>query len=122
MNLICKKSERRRQKMTDSYIAALDKYPVKLVVHPNYAARVDVARLAEAASKRGVWIELNGKRINMDSSDAEALKNSDVTLVIGSDAHSPDRVAECSVPAEFIAQNNIPLDRIVNIKTKEQEE
>ena len=122
MNLICKKSEKRRQKMTDSYIAVLNKYPIKLIVHPNYAARVDVSRLASVASEKGVWIELNGKRINMDSSDAEALKNSDVTLVIGSDAHSPDRVAECSVPAEFIAENNIPLDRIINIKTKEQEE
>lgn len=117
MNFLCK-SDKRRQKVTDSYILALKKYPVKLVVHPNYATRVDVKRLAETAKELGVWIELNGKRIEMSGSEAKALVDSGVTLVIGSDAHTPDRVGECSIPANFIETHNIPLERIVNIKTK----
>jgi len=117
MNFVSK-SDKRRQKVTDSYIEALKKYPVKLVVHPNYATRVDVKRLAETAKELGVWIELNGKRIEMSESEAKALVDSGVTLVIGSDAHKPDRVGECSIPADFIKTHNIPLERIVNIKTK----
>lgn len=119
MNFVSRKSEKRRQKVTDSYIAAIKKYPVKLVVHPNYAARVDVGRVAKFASQQGVWVELNGKRIQMDEADAQALIDSGVTLVIGSDAHSPERVGECAIPTEFIQKYNIPLDRIVNIQTKE---
>lgn len=119
MNYCCH-SERRRQKVTDSYISAIKNYPVKIVVHPNYAARVDVARLASAASQKGVWVELNGKRINMGEEDAQALKNSGVSLVIGSDAHSPGRVGECSIPADFIQKYDIPLSQIVNINTEEK--
>lgn len=119
MNFVSRKSEKRRQKVTDSYIKAIQKYPVKLVVHPNYATRVDVGRLANFAKSKGVWIELNGKRIQMDGADAKALIDSQVTLVIGSDAHIPSRVGECSIPAEFIQKYNIPFERIVNIETKE---
>ncbi len=122
MNFWVKNSEKRKQKVTDSYILALQKYPVKLVVHPNYATHVDIKRLAEASKERGIWVELNGKRIEMEENEAKALIDSGVTLVIGSDAHSPQRIAECSVPKEFIKKHNIPLDRIVNIKLKEQKE
>lgn len=122
MNFLCKKSPKRIQKVTNSYILALKKYPVKLVVHPNYAVWVDVGKLAKSAKEQGVWIELNGKRIDMSTSEAQALVNSGVTLVIGSDAHKPERVAECSIPAEFIEKNDIPLDRIINIKTKGKKE
>lgn len=109
------KSERRRQKVTDSYITAIKKYPVKFVVHPNYATRVDVARLAQVAKEKGVYIELNGKRIEMDDHEAKALIDSGVKLVLSSDAHSPSRVGECSLPKEFIEKHNIPLQQIVNI-------
>ncbi len=122
MNFLIKNSEKRKQKVTDSYILALQKYPVKLVVHPNYATRVDVEKLAKASKEQGVWVELNGKRIDMDECEAKALVDSGVALVIGSDAHTPDRVAECSIPKEFITKHNIPLNKIVNIKLKEQKE
>ena len=36
-------------------------------------------------------------------------------FIIGSDAHRPERIAECSIPRQFIEKYNIPLDRIVNI-------
>ncbi len=121
MNLFFKNCKRRIKKVTESYIRAIQNYPVKLVVHPNYAMRVDVARLAEFAKNRGVWIELNGKRINMNSAEAEALKSSGVTLVIGSDAHTPSRVGEDGVPRQFIMDNNIPLESIINIETKQEE-
>ncbi len=113
------KSEKRRQKVTDSYILALNKYNFKFVVHPNYATRVDVGRLANVAKERGAYIELNGKRIEMDEQDARELIESGVDIVISSDAHTPDRVAECKIPREFIKKYNIPLERIVNIDIEE---
>ena len=85
------------------------------MVHPNYATKVDVARLAQVAKEKGVYIELNGKRIEIDDQEAKALVDSGVKLVLSSDAHSPSRVGECSLPKEFIEKHNIPLQQIVNI-------
>lgn len=115
-NLLVKNSKRRRQKITDSYIKAINKYPVKVIVHPNYCQSVDVSRLALAAKEKGVLIELNGKRTTFSKEDVEGLISSGVGLIIGSDAHSPDRIAECSEPKRFIEENDIPLSQIVNIK------
>lgn len=115
-NLLVKNSEKRKQKITDSYIKAIERYPVKYVVHPNYAARVDVPRLANFAASKGVWLELNGKRIDYSEQDIRGLLYSGVGLVIGSDAHSPDRVGEISIPTQFIEEHNIPVSMIVNIK------
>lgn len=112
------KSKKYIEKVTDSYIKAIEKYPVSVVVHPNYVVPVNVKRLAEAAAKKEVCIELNGKRTDFSEQQVKELLDSNVKLIIGSDAHSPERIAECENPKQFIFKNNIPLSRIVNIKVE----
>ena len=114
-NILMKSTKKYIDKVTDSYIKAIEKYPVKVVVHPNYAVPVNVKRLAEAAAKKGVLIEFNGKRTKFTDEQAQDLINSNAKFIIGSDAHRPERIAECSIPRQFIEKYNIPLDRIVNI-------
>ena len=114
-NILMKSTKKYIDKVTDSYIKAIEKYPVKVVVHPNYAVPVNVKRLAEAAARKGVLIEFNGKRTKFTDEQAQDLINSNAKFIIGSDAHRPERIAECSIPRQFIEKYNIPLDRIVNI-------
>lgn len=118
-NFFIRHSARRKQKITDSYIAAINKYPVKIVVHPNYAANVDVARLAVAAKEKGVWIECNGKRTSFSAADIAGLRESEVGLVLSSDAHSPERVGEVSEPIAFLEQNPDLISQVVNIKVED---
>ncbi len=119
-NLLLKPTKKYIEKVTDSYIKAIEKYPVKVVVHPNYVVPVNTKRLADACAKKGVLIEFNGKRTTFTPQQAQELIDSKAKFIIGSDAHSPSRIAECSVPKEFIEKYNIPLDRIVNIEVTEQ--
>ena len=115
MHNLLKPTKKYIEKVTDSYIKAIERYPVKVVVHPNYVTPVNVKRLAEVCAKKGVLIEFNGKRTTFTPEQAQELINSKAKFIIGSDAHNPERIAECSVPREFIEKYNIPLDRIVNI-------
>lgn len=105
-----------KQKITDSYLKALEKYPVKIVVHPNYATACDVGRLARACAEKGVWFELNGKRIDFNAEEVEAIKQSGVDLVLSSDAHHSQNVGDMSLQREFIEKYDLPLEKIVNIK------
>ncbi len=111
-------TKRHIEKVTDAYIKAMEMYPVKIVVHPNYVVPVNVARLCESASKLGVLVEFNGKRTTFSPEQVAELKASKAQFVIGSDAHHFSRVAEFSIPLKFIQDNQIPLDRIVNLKVE----
>lgn len=106
-----------KQKVTDSYILAMKKYPIKIVVHPNYATKCDTVRLAEACKEYGVLFEFNGKRIDIPAKEIEALKQSDARFVIGSDAHRKEKVGTCELQREFLKKYDFPLEKIVNIKT-----
>ena len=109
-------SKKYKQKVTDSCIKAMEKYPIKIVVHPNYATKCDVKRLADACAKNDVLFELNGKRIMFDDAEIEVLKNSNAKFVLSSDSHYPERVGTIELQKEFIKKYNFPLEKIVNIK------
>ncbi len=108
-----------RQKVTDSYIVAMKKYPVKIVVHPNYATKCDTVKLAKACVEFGVLFEFNGKRIDIPAEEVEALKQSDAKFVLSSDAHKKERVGTCELQKEFLKKYDFPLEKIVNIKISE---
>ena len=110
-----KSTKKYREKVTDSYIKAIQNYPVKVVVHPNYVTPVNIKRLAEAAKEKGVMIELNGKRTTFSEQQTKELIDSGVDLIIGTDAHTTERVGDISVPMEFIQKNNIPINRVKNL-------
>ena len=108
-----------RRKITQSYIKAMERYPIKVIVHPNYATGCDVAGLAKACAEKGVLIEFNGKRIYFDDQEMQTLIDSDAKFIIGSDAHRATNVGKCMLQYEFLKNYNFPLDRIVNIKYNE---
>ncbi len=113
-----KPSKKYIEKITDSYIKAMEKYPIKVIVHPNYVVPVNIKRLAKAAYEKGIFIEFNGKRTEFNEQQTQELIDSKVQFIIGSDAHSAERIGEFSIPLNYIKKNNIPLERIVNLEEK----
>lgn len=85
-------------KNTDAYIAAMDKYKIDIISHPCYGARIDLKAVGEVACELGVFLELNGKRINMTDDEILMLKEMGCTFICNSDAHSPSRVGEVTKP------------------------
>ncbi len=118
LNLIMK-TKRHSERVTDSYIKAINRYPIRAIVHPNYAVRCNIERLAAACAEKGVLLEFNGKRIEYTDSDIEALKKSKANFIFGSDAHSPSKVGDCTLQQQFLLNYDFPLDRIVNINYTE---
>ena len=108
-------TKRRVEKNTQSYIKAVEKYPIDIISHLNLTAKVDCKRVAEACARTNTHIELNGKRIHFSEEDVKGMLETDVKFVISSDAHSPERVGDDSLGLKVAKMYNIPLDRIVNI-------
>ncbi len=113
-------TKKHRQRVTESYIKAMDNFPIKVIVHPNYATGCDVAMLANACKERGVLLEFNGKRVEYSADDVQALIDSEVGLIMGSDAHYSYNVGNVEVQREFLKNYpNFPLERFCNIKCED---
>ena len=117
--LFKKKSKKRIDINTNAYLRAMDKHRVSILAHLNYGGcQVNVKRLAVECAKRGIYIELNGKRINFTKKEINDIIESGAKFIINSDAHAPLAVGKNHRAFNLIEKYNIPLDRIANINGK----
>lgn len=116
-NLLRKKPTKNQiERNTQAYINAMDKHRVSILAHLGYAnCYVDCEKLANECAKRGIYIELNGKRINFTKEDFDKMLKTDVQFIINSDAHHPLNVGKNHRAFNLIEKYKIPLDRIVNL-------
>jgi putative hydrolase len=117
--LFKKKSKKRIEENTNAYINAINKHRVSVLAHLNYGGcKVDVKKLAKICVEKGIYIELNGKRINFSKEELKDMVDIGVNFIINSDAHSKFAVGKNHRAFNLIEKYKIPLDRIVNIDGK----
>jgi putative hydrolase len=108
-------SVERINRNTTALLKTFDKYPVDIITHLNYGFETDTVAVAKMAKQNGVYIELNGKRINFTEEEIEIMKSEGVKFILGSDAHTPDRVGEVNNGLNLIYKYDIPLSQVVNV-------
>ena len=115
-NLLSKKRHKKLVKQnTEAYLRALDKHRVNIVAHLNYGCFVDSVAIARECAKRGIYIELNGKRIVFTDEEIKGIIETGVKFIIDSDAHHYTRVATNSEAFGLIERLNIPYEQIANL-------
>ena len=67
------------------------------------------------AKQKGVFVELNGKRINFTEEEIEIMISEGVKFIVNSDAHTPERVGEVNNGMNLIYKYDIPLSQVANI-------
>lgn len=101
---------------TQAYLKSMDKHRVNILAHLGYAGcTVDCVRLAEECVKRGIYIELNGKRINFTKEDIDGMIATGVKFIINSDAHKVTAVGKNHRAFNLIEKYNIPRAQIANL-------
>ncbi|MBE5758170.1 MAG: PHP domain-containing protein [Clostridiales bacterium] len=117
--LFKKKSQKRIDINTNAYLKAMDKHRVSILAHLNYGGcKVDVERLAKSCIDKGIYIELNGKRINFSKSEIDTMVKLGVKFIINSDAHSKFAVGKNHRAFNLVEKYKIPLNQIANIDNK----
>ena len=101
---------------TRAYINAVKNNPVDILSHLNYLCPANALEVAKCAADYGTYLELNAKKQHLtDDELGDILAKTEVRFVIGSDAHSADRVGEISRVEQQLARMQFPLDRIDNV-------
>jgi len=100
---------------TKAYINLVKKAPIDIITHLNFCCFADSEEVAKACADYGTYLEISAKKEHLTDDEFEKILKTDVKFVIGSDAHSPNRVGEISLAENLINRINLPLDRIMNI-------
>lgn len=100
---------------TTAFLKALDKYPIDILTHLNYGFQIDTIAVAKMAKQKGVYVELNGKRINFTDDEILTMASEGVKFIVDSDAHRPERVGEVNNGLNTIYRLNIPLAQVANV-------
>lgn len=119
-NLLFGKGDKVSEKLikanTQAYIGVIKNNPVDILTHICYKFPASAVEVAKCASDYGTYIELNSKKQHLtDDALCEIIAKTQARFVIGSDAHSKDRVGEIRLVEEQLKRVNFPMDRIDNI-------
>lgn len=108
-------SKERINRNTTAFLKTLDKYPIDVITHLNYGFQTDTIAVAKMAKQKGVYIELNGKRINFTEEEINIMTAEGVKFIVNSDAHRPEKVGEVNNGMNLIYRYNIPLSQVANV-------
>ena len=78
-------------------LAAGEAYRIDIFSHPSLYTAADIGTLAAGARELGIALEINGARVTMRDDQLRTAKEKGAKLIIGSDAHTPQRVGDFSL-------------------------
>lgn len=102
------------EKTALALLEAGERYKIDIFAHPGLYVKSDIPTLAKGAKELGIKLEINGARTTMTPEQMRQAVNAGAELIIGSDAHSPDRVGDDSL-AYAAAEEARVLQNVVNI-------
>lgn len=108
-------TRRQIEKNTICVLRAIEKEPINIITHLGVGMPVNVDEIAKMASQKGVFIELNGKRISFTPADMDALLKNDTKFILNSDAHVPEKVGDVRNGMKYVIKYHIPEKNIVNL-------
>lgn len=122
MNTLCSKfgwfRKRQTRINTNALIKAIEKYPLKMITHPDTRGPVDIIELAKAAEKHDVVLEINDTQSKLNEEDIRLIEESgiNITYAVGSDAHSKKDIGKWENARKILEKSNISLDKVWNVE------
>ena len=101
------------EKITQSYMLAIQKGGIDIISHPGYGVPVDYTKIARACSDYGTAFEINEKHTELRAQDINRL---DTKFVVSSDAHSPDSVGRAPNALLLIEEAGLDISKVMNVR------
>ena len=107
-------TQAQKKRYTQAYVKAVKTQKIDIISHLCLGIPVDVVEVGKACVDYNVFIELNGKRVVIPDEDILKLQDLGVKFIVDSDAHSPDRVGDVSVPLQVVERLQLKKEQIAN--------
>ncbi len=99
---------------TIAMINALEKYDVNMITHPMSNYRVDLKKVAEVCERTGTILEVNNSRCKLSLEELSSIRDMDIKVAAGSDAHKKENVGHCEKALEIIEKSGIDISKVIN--------
>ncbi len=101
---------------TEAVIKAVQLNNIDILTHPGSKGFVHIREVANACAEADTLMEINNSHGHLTVEEIVEASETKVQFVIGSDAHSPDKVGEFRKSLKRAEKAKLPFDRIVNIR------
>ncbi len=113
-----KVKRRMRETNTHAVVEALHRNPIDILTHPGLRVDIDTQELARHCAKTNTLMEINTSHDHTTPEYIGLAKLEGAKFVIGSDAHSPDRVGDFEKGIAMAKKAGLQPDDIRNAVTK----
>ena len=111
------KSTKRQEKMnTDLVVKAIYENQIKVLTHPGDKGPFDIGEIALACAVRGTLMEISTWHDYLSVDGIKKAAKTDVSFIISSDAHTPERIGDCQGSVDRIIEAGIDFERVVNLE------
>ncbi|HOP74292.1 MAG TPA: PHP domain-containing protein [Bacillota bacterium] len=105
-----------RNENTKAIVEAVYNNKIDVITHPGLKISIDTYELAKACVKRGTALEINSKHGIESVEFVKAAAREGACFVIGSDAHSPDRVGDLEPGLRAAKLAGLTVDQLLNVR------
>ena len=101
---------------TELMVKAIYENDIYALAHPGDKQSVYIEEVAKACEEKGVLMEINNSHPFLTAETIAVCAEYDVSFIIGSDAHSPQKVGSCQGSIARLKESGVDPSRVVNLK------
>lgn len=94
-------------KNAEGILAAAESCRADIISHPNLYLKVDIPYMAKCCRQMGILLEVNSSRVTLSKEELLQIKAAGCGLVIGSDAHVPERVGDFELASKAVDEAGV---------------
>ncbi len=101
---------------TEAIVNAVYKNPIDVITHPGHRLNIDTLELARACVAQKTAFEINTSHNHTTVDFIRMVADQGCEFVIGSDAHTPERVGDFAKGIKLVKEAGLSVDQIRNAR------
>lgn len=107
--------EKIRKKNTDAIINSFINNKINILTHPGEKLIVDIEKIAEAADKYNVMLEINTNHKHLSVEEINICKKYNIKFIISSDAHEKSFIGDYTSAINRVKESGLNIINIYNL-------
>jgi putative hydrolase len=94
----------------------MKKNKLDVLTHPGEKIPVNIIDIAKAAEEEDIILEINSSHKHLSEEDLKCIKDFNIKVIIGSDAHEAENIGKYDVAYMRLRNSGFPLDKVINLE------
>lgn len=101
---------------TQAVVNFMKKNKLDVLTHPGEKIPVNIRDIAKAAEEENIILEINSSHKHLSEEDLKCIKDFNIKVIIGSDAHDAKNIGIYDVAYMRLRNSGFPLEKVINLE------